>query len=101
MLYVVGNRSSFSVGENIRDNVLMGETYIHKRYQKIMKLVELDLSHLPGGDQTQVLENGVNFSETDKRKIILARMLYVAGDIYILKDFFGYGEAEHDEKLYR
>lgn len=101
ILYADADESTFVIGDTLRENILMGEDYIHKRYKKVLDVVGLDITKFRGEDYIQVLENGLNFSSSERRKIILARMLYVAGDIYIMKDFFGYGESAADEMMYR
>lgn len=92
--------SVFLNGQSLRDNILMGATMIRSRYDRVIKNVKLNMDSFRGGDMTEVLENGHNFSASERRKILLARMLYVTGDIYILKDFFGHDEDEIEDTLY-
>ena len=48
----------------LRDNVLFGSTYDSKKYDNVLKICELnrDLDILPGGDLTEIGENGINLS---------------------------------------
>jgi ABC-type multidrug transport system fused ATPase/permease subunit len=72
----------------------MGEPMIRSRYDRVIDNAKLDVQNFQGGDMIEVLSQGLNFSASERRKILLARMLYVAGDIYIIKDFFGHEEDE-------
>jgi ABC-type multidrug transport system fused ATPase/permease subunit len=45
-----------------------------------------DLDILPGGDQVEIGERGVNLSGGQKQRISLARALYADADIYIIDD---------------
>lgn len=100
ILYEDADSATFVLGETLRQNILMGEVYIHKRYRKVLGVVGLDISRFEGEDLIEVLENALNFSDSERRKIALARMLYVAGDIYIMNNFFGKGESTEDTQMY-
>lgn len=100
-LFADADESSFLTGKSIRENILMGEELITQRYSKVLDVVGFDLKKYPGGDLCQVLERGLNFSSSERRKIVLARMLYIAGDVYIMKDFFGYTEPQSELPVYR
>ena len=100
-LFADADESTYTTGETLRENILMGETYIPKRYKKVLDVVGMNVDKYCGGDMTEVIEGGMNFSSSERRKIILARMLYVAGDVYVMKDFFGYGESQAEELMYK
>lgn len=86
-------KPTFLSSSSIRENILFGEVMIHSRYKKVIELVALNLDTFPGGDQFEVLFKGNNLSITERKKILLARMLYVSGDIYILEGFFSGSDA--------
>jgi ABC-type multidrug transport system fused ATPase/permease subunit len=48
----------------LKENILFGEAYNETRYRHVVKQCELipDLKMLPGGDQTQIGERGINVS---------------------------------------
>ena len=45
-----------------------------------------DLKMLPGGDQTEIGEKGINLSGGQKQRISVARSVYSQGDLYLLDD---------------
>ena len=93
--------SPFLAGKSIRDNILLEDVFISSRYNRIIKKLGLNLKKFKGQDKCEVLANGINFSQAERRKILLCRMLYVSGDIYIIKDIFGHEEVEVDIKMYK
>ena len=81
-------QTSFLMTDSIRNNVLFGEDYDFLKYQKCIKLSQMegDLRLLEDGDRTQVTENGVNLSGGQKQRVALARALYQDSDIYLMDD---------------
>ncbi|XP_022245979.1 multidrug resistance-associated protein 1-like isoform X2 [Limulus polyphemus] len=74
--------------ESIRNNVLFGQKYVEEKYNKILDSTCLkpDLEILPGGDNTEVGEKGINVSGGQKQRISLARAVYNDADVYLLDD---------------
>ena len=72
----------------VQNNILFYQPYNVEKYQKILKLCELnqDLNSLSGGDLTEIGEKGVNLSGGQKARISLARAMYCDNDIYIMDD---------------
>ncbi|XP_069692470.1 ATP-binding cassette sub-family C member 5-like isoform X3 [Periplaneta americana] len=72
----------------LRENILFGESFDSKRYYEAVYCCALsqDIHLLPGGDQTEIGERGVNLSGGQKQRVALARALYANRDIYFLDD---------------
>lgn len=45
-----------------------------------------DIEMLPGGDQTEIGEKGINLSGGQKQRVSLARAVYNDADVYFLDD---------------
>jgi ABC-type multidrug transport system fused ATPase/permease subunit len=101
IVYLDASSSPFLAGKSIKDNILMEDQYISSRYFKILKKVGLNLKNFKGQDKCEVLSGAVNFSFAERLKILLCRMLYVSGDIYIMKDVFGHDEVEIELRMYK
>nr|XP_005155817.1 multidrug resistance-associated protein 7 isoform X1 [Danio rerio]XP_021329903.1 multidrug resistance-associated protein 7 isoform X1 [Danio rerio]XP_021335425.1 multidrug resistance-associated protein 7 isoform X1 [Danio rerio] len=72
----------------VQDNILFGRDYDNMFYQSVIQACALadDLNILPGGDQTEVGENGVTLSGGQKSRLALARAVYMDKEIYLLDD---------------
>ncbi|KAM4636126.1 ATP-binding cassette sub-family C member 2 [Discoglossus pictus] len=72
----------------LKDNILFGSELDEVRYQKVLEACALlpDLEMLPGGDQSEIGEKGINLSGGQKQRVSLARAVYNNADIYILDD---------------
>jgi ATP-binding cassette subfamily C (CFTR/MRP) protein 1 len=72
----------------LEQNILFGRPMDRTRYDQIIEACALtsDLKILPGGDQTEIGEKGINLSGGQKQRISLARAIYSDADIYLLDD---------------
>ena len=72
----------------LKDNILFGAELDEDRYQEVLEACALlpDLAVLPGGDQTEIGEKGINLSGGQKARISLARAVYGGADVYLLDD---------------
>ncbi|XP_060530036.1 multidrug resistance-associated protein 1-like isoform X5 [Cylas formicarius] len=72
----------------LKDNILFGKDYDKKLYDEIIEGCALtaDFDMLPGGDQTEIGEKGINLSGGQKQRVSLARAVYANADIYFLDD---------------
>uniref|UniRef100_T1JBD6 ABC-type glutathione-S-conjugate transporter n=1 Tax=Strigamia maritima TaxID=126957 RepID=T1JBD6_STRMM len=70
------------------DNVLFGKPMNTNFYTKVIEACALkpDFEMLPGGDQTEIGEKGINLSGGQKQRVSLARAVYANTDIYLLDD---------------
>ena len=72
----------------LRDNITFCQEFDEKKYEDIIDSCALrtDLEILPGGDQTEIGEKGINLSGGQKQRVSLARAVYSDSDIYLLDD---------------
>ena len=72
----------------LKDNILFGSKYDMNKYNQVLVSCALinDLNILPGGDMTEIGENGINLSGGQKQRVNLARACYTESDIYLLDD---------------
>uniref|UniRef100_A0A1L8E4B5 ABC-type glutathione-S-conjugate transporter n=2 Tax=Nyssomyia neivai TaxID=330878 RepID=A0A1L8E4B5_9DIPT len=72
----------------LQDNILFGKKLDSQFYEKVIEACALksDIEMLPGGDQTEIGEKGINLSGGQKQRVSLARAVYSNADIYLLDD---------------
>ena len=72
----------------VRENILFGEPFDPKRYEKALEACGLtdDLQRFPDGDLTVVGERGTVLSGGQQARVELARAVYSNADIYLLDD---------------
>ncbi|XP_023573947.1 canalicular multispecific organic anion transporter 2 isoform X1 [Octodon degus] len=72
----------------LQENVLFGQAMNPKRYQQALETCALlaDLEVLPGRDQTEIGEKGINLSGGQRQRVSLARAVYSDADIFLLDD---------------
>ena len=69
-------------------NITFGNRFNRELYDKVVEACALktDLEMLPGGDQTEIGEKGINLSGGQKQRISVARSVYSNGSLYLLDD---------------
>lgn len=74
--------------KTLKDNILFGKAYDKQHYEAVLEACALkpDLEILPGGDQTEIGEKGINLSGGQKQRISLARAVYANKEVYIFDD---------------
>ena len=72
----------------LKSNILFGKLYNRDRYEEILDACALrpDLDILPGGDETEIGEKGINLSGGQKQRVSLARAVYSKSDLLFLDD---------------
>lgn len=70
----------------IRENILFGEAYRPRRYEKVLVSCALkeDLRCLPEGDLTEIGTNSINLSGGQRSRIAIARALYSSANVVIM-----------------
>lgn len=73
---------------SLQDNILFGRPMNRPVYEQVIEACALkpDLAMLPGGDQTEIGEKGINLSGGQKQRVSLARAVYANANVYILDD---------------
>ncbi|XP_046413794.1 ATP-binding cassette sub-family C member 5-like isoform X2 [Neodiprion fabricii] len=82
------SQQAWIINATLQENILFGAQFDHSRYFKAIYASNLsqDIAEMPGGDQTEIGEKGVNLSGGQKQRVALARALYADRDIYFLDD---------------
>ncbi|KAK3552701.1 hypothetical protein QTP86_021137, partial [Hemibagrus guttatus] len=72
----------------LRENIIFGQQMKESSYQRVLEACALlpDLEILPGGDNTEIGEKGLNLSGGQKQRVSLARAVYRNADVYLLDD---------------
>lgn len=72
----------------LKDNILFGSNLDEECYVSVVDACALgpDLDLLPGRDQTEIGEKGINLSGGQKQRVSLARAVYSSADVYLLDD---------------
>ncbi|XP_062841096.1 multidrug resistance-associated protein 1 [Trichomycterus rosablanca] len=72
----------------LRENIVFGQQKNESSYQKVLEACALlpDLEILPGGDDTEIGEKGVNLSGGQKQRVSLARAVFCDCAVYLLDD---------------
>ncbi|CAH1122634.1 unnamed protein product [Ceutorhynchus assimilis] len=72
----------------LKDNITFGKAFDRALYEKVIEACALkpDFDMLPGGDQTEIGEKGINLSGGQKQRVSLARAVYADAEIYYLDD---------------
>ncbi|XP_077296379.1 multidrug resistance-associated protein 1-like [Arctopsyche grandis] len=72
----------------IHNNITFGKQINKRFYNTVISACALkpDFDILPGGDQTEIGEKGINLSGGQKQRVSLARAVYYDNDVYLLDD---------------
>lgn len=72
------SQQAWIVNATFKENILFGNQFDAKRYYQALTVCSLkeDLNMLPGGDETEIGERGINLSGGQKQRVALARALY-------------------------
>lgn len=81
-------QSAWMLNESIRENITFGSEFDQKRYEKAIRVCNLehDIANFDEGDQSLVAEGGENLSGGQKQRVSTARAVYNNSDIVLLDD---------------
>jgi len=81
-------QNAWIMNGTLRENVIMDQPYDEEKYNKTIKLCELneDLLSFPKADLTEIGSKGINLSGGQKQRVSIARAVYSDADIYIIDD---------------
>lgn len=70
----------------VRDNILFGEPFRPKRFDRILKVCALkpDIELMPDGDMSEIGERGIKLSGGQRQRIVMARAFYSAANVVIM-----------------
>ncbi|PYH93315.1 ABC transporter [Aspergillus ellipticus CBS 707.79] len=96
-------QTPFLPNTSIRDTIQGFSAFDAERYASVVEATMLshDLQLLPQGDQTQIGSDGLALSGGQKRRIALARALYLHCDLLILDDVLSGLDTATEEHIFR
>ncbi|KAJ8047637.1 ATP-binding cassette sub-family C member 8 [Holothuria leucospilota] len=82
------SQKAWLLNASLRDNILFGNPMDPNRYKEVIEACSLqpDIDILPGGDQTEIGEKGINLSGGQKQRVSVARAMYSPHAVVILDD---------------
>jgi ABC-type multidrug transport system fused ATPase/permease subunit len=97
------SQSAFIQNAPVRSCIAFGKPFDSAKYQSIIDCCELrrDLEILPGGDECEIGERGINLSGGQKQRVALARAVYDDGDVYLLDDPLSALDANVGRSIFR
>jgi ABC-type nitrate/sulfonate/bicarbonate transport system ATPase subunit len=81
-------QNAWIFNDTLRNNVLFGLEYDEQRFRNAVQACALgsDLDQLPGREETEIGERGINLSGGQKARVSMARLVYDNPDVALLDD---------------
>ncbi|KYR03153.1 ABC transporter C family protein [Tieghemostelium lacteum] len=89
--------------ETLQNNVVFASQFNQEKYDKVVEACCLvpDIKILPGGNQTEIGEKGINLSGGQKQRVSLARSVYNDADIYLFDDPLSAVDAHVGKSIFK
>ncbi|XP_038067610.1 ATP-binding cassette sub-family C member 8-like [Patiria miniata] len=83
-----GAQKAWLLNASLKENILFGNKLEEDRYKKVIAACSLqpDIDILPGGDETEIGEKGINLSGGQKQRVSVGRTMYSHNNVVILDD---------------
>ncbi|KAJ3186105.1 hypothetical protein HK101_009741 [Irineochytrium annulatum] len=96
------SQQAWIMNSTLRENVLFGLPFDEKRYAAAVDVVSLrkDLAVLPGGDDAEIGEKGINLSGGQKQRVSLARLVYQDCEIVLMDDCLSAVDAQVGREIF-
>ncbi|KGO73238.1 ABC transporter, integral membrane type 1 [Penicillium italicum] len=96
-------QTAFLSNGSIKDNIVGFSPHNNERYAEVIKATSLDFDFatLPQGDQTNIGSDGIVLSGGQKKRVSLARALYLQSNLLVLDDIFSGLDADTEEKVFQ
>jgi ABC-type multidrug transport system fused ATPase/permease subunit len=96
------DQNAYLFNGSVKENIVGFSVFDPMRYSEVIEATGLsyDLARLPQGNNTNVGSDGITLSGGQKKRISLARALYLQTDLLILDDVFSGLDAETEEHVF-
>ena len=91
----------FLIDDTLENNIILGKDFNKTKIKEAIKFAKLEvlISDLPNGLNSNVGERGVNFSGGQKQRIVLARMFYHNRKILIMDEATSALDSETEQEV--
>ena len=82
------SQTPFVMNATLKENIVFGAAFDEARYRRVVEGCALlpDIAALPGGDLTEIGEQGINLSGGQKARLALARAAYSDAHVVLMDD---------------
>ncbi|KAM0248820.1 hypothetical protein ACHAQJ_009306 [Trichoderma viride] len=97
------DQDPFLTNATIRENIVAFSPFNSSRYNEVLEasMLVADLAILPDGDSTKIGSQGVALSGGQKKRVALARALYLESDLLMIDDIFSGLDADTEDGVFR
>ena len=95
------SQEAFLQNDTIKNNITFSKKFSQSKFDRILDSCQIipDLEILPGREETEIGERGVNMSGGQKQRINIARAVYSDSDIYLIDDALSALDAYVGKKI--